>query len=129
MAEICKFDDGAHRSMMRRSFNDVGKKPEIKRGIKGRGGEIAEKWAQGRDKERIEICRAVSSPCSTKSLPLISRSGLLSKLPTSFYKNYRDQRTVNRNRAKESWMKKVFRNVKIEDKILPILFKRFRTRR
>jgi len=59
-AEICKFDDGAHRSMMRRSINGVGKKPEIKRGIKGRGREIAEKRAQGRDKERIEVCWAIS---------------------------------------------------------------------
>lgn len=40
----------------------------IKRLIKGRGGEIAEERAQGRDEGRIEIRRAISSLCSTRKV-------------------------------------------------------------
>lgn len=67
-AAICRFDDGAHRSMIRRSINDVGEKPEIKGRIKGRRKEIAEKQTQGRDEERIEARRPVSSAFSTRKV-------------------------------------------------------------
>jgi len=52
-AEICRFDDETHRSM-RRSINDVGKKPEIKGRMKGRGREITETRVQGENEERIQ---------------------------------------------------------------------------
>lgn len=84
--EICKFDDGAHRSMMRRSINDVGKKPEIKRRIKARRREITEKRGKDGSTPTGLFCFL-----DEKSLPLISRSGLLSKPPTS-YRNYREIR-------------------------------------
>jgi len=90
-AEICRFDDEAHRSMMRRSINGVGKKPEIKGRMQGRRKEITEKRVQGEDEERIRS-PSIGLGCflDEKSLPLISRNGLLSKF--SSYRNYREIR-------------------------------------
>jgi len=87
-AEICRFDNEAHRSIMRRSINGVGKKPKIK-GRKRRRREITKK---GEDKERIRSpSTGLGCFLDEKSLSLISRSGLLLKSSAS-YRNYREIR-------------------------------------
>lgn len=91
---------------------------------------MTEKRAQRGDEEK-DRSTPVGLFCflDEKSLPLISRSGLLSKPPTS-YRNYRkrererEQRTVNRIvRFPEELRnpKKALRNVIVEDEVLPII--------